>query len=72
MKALTKSISLVFKVVVHIVWNYSKKCFFSFDINTFWTLLNRETVVTVIKNLSKCKRSGSKMTVFFMSLSHTL
>ena len=64
--------TLILKVVIPIVWNYSQKCLFSFDIDTFWTLLTMEAVVTVIQNLSKWKRGESIMTFLKISVPYTV
>ena len=61
LKPLTKSIIPVFKVIIQIVRNYSNKCGYFSGVNTFWTVLNIETLITRLESLSKRSKDESVM-----------
>ena len=62
-----KSITSVFKVIYQIVQNYSKcRCFSG--VNSFWTILNNEAMITKIKNSNKPDKDESRMIFDFSTL----
>ena len=68
LKILAKSIRSVFKVTYVIFESYSNKCRYVSSVNTFWTDLNNDSVITRIKNLNKQGKVESIMTFDFSTL----
>ena len=53
LKPLAKGRTSIFKVMIYFVQNYSSKCHCFSGVNTIWTVLNKEGVITRINPISR-------------------